>query len=160
MAKNADMHYMYDRANGNGRAELRVHHVQFFDRRMKDHRIIQWLHRQLRETRSLYVTRYDANRRRHVRSPSLGGRILNVVADRHESGTSVSHNRGVTLNTHRAASPLLRLVEGEERLGPLTNSRVFVLLQNWDGTEPKLTVTYMVLKAMDNDRRTSSSLAR
>ncbi|GFU19268.1 hypothetical protein TNCV_1087491 [Trichonephila clavipes] len=68
MAKNADMHYMYDRANGNGRAELRVHHVQFFDRRMKDHRIIQWSHRQLHETRSLYVTRYDADRRRHVRA--------------------------------------------------------------------------------------------
>ncbi|GFV96518.1 hypothetical protein TNCV_1999701 [Trichonephila clavipes] len=32
-AKNADMHYMYGRANGNGRAALRVYHGQFPDRR-------------------------------------------------------------------------------------------------------------------------------
>ncbi|GFV90895.1 hypothetical protein TNCV_3616571 [Trichonephila clavipes] len=49
-AENADMHYRYGSANGNGRADLRMHVVQFFDRRMPDHRIFQRLHRQLRCT--------------------------------------------------------------------------------------------------------------
>ncbi|GFX35660.1 hypothetical protein TNCV_744531 [Trichonephila clavipes] len=31
---NADMHYMYGSANGNGRAALRIYHAQFPDRRM------------------------------------------------------------------------------------------------------------------------------
>ncbi|GFT29017.1 hypothetical protein TNCV_3586681 [Trichonephila clavipes] len=34
-------------------------------------RIFQRLHRQLRETRSFYVTRHEAGRRRAVRSPRL-----------------------------------------------------------------------------------------
>ncbi|GFW29213.1 hypothetical protein TNCV_4132872 [Trichonephila clavipes] len=67
--KNADMHYMSSRANGNR------------------------LHRQLRETCSFHVTRYDAGRRRAVPSPSLEEDILNVVADRPESSTrAVAHH--------------------------------------------------------------------
>ncbi|GFS67245.1 hypothetical protein TNCV_2902531 [Trichonephila clavipes] len=46
-AENADMHYMYGRANGNGRDALRMYHAQSPDQRMPDHRIFQWLHRQL-----------------------------------------------------------------------------------------------------------------
>ncbi|PRD22515.1 UNVERIFIED_CONTAM: hypothetical protein NCL1_48906 [Trichonephila clavipes] len=40
-AKDADMHYMYGHVNGNGKAALRMYHVQFPDRRMPDHRIFQ-----------------------------------------------------------------------------------------------------------------------
>ncbi|GFW76704.1 hypothetical protein TNCV_4944211 [Trichonephila clavipes] len=43
-------------------------------------RHFQWLHRQLRETRSFHVTRHDAGRQRAVRSPLLEESILNVVA--------------------------------------------------------------------------------
>ncbi|GFV19150.1 hypothetical protein TNCV_3223681 [Trichonephila clavipes] len=43
-AEIADMHYMYGRANGNGRAALRRYHTQFSDPRMPDYRIFQ-LHR-------------------------------------------------------------------------------------------------------------------
>ncbi|GFW67894.1 hypothetical protein TNCV_3872241 [Trichonephila clavipes] len=68
---NAPMLYMYGRANGNGRAALRMYHAQFPDRRMPDHEIFQSLHCQLRETRSFYVTRHDAGRRRSVRNPNL-----------------------------------------------------------------------------------------
>ncbi|GFV65097.1 hypothetical protein TNCV_2304041 [Trichonephila clavipes] len=59
-AENADRHYMYGPANGNGKAELRIHHAQFSDRRMPDHGILQRLQHQ-RETRSFHVTRYDAS---------------------------------------------------------------------------------------------------
>ncbi|GFW06092.1 uncharacterized protein TNCV_4478841 [Trichonephila clavipes] len=52
-AENVDVHYMYGRANSNGRAALCVYHLQFPDPRMLDHRSFQWLHRQLRETRSI-----------------------------------------------------------------------------------------------------------
>ncbi|GFU95928.1 uncharacterized protein TNCV_252791 [Trichonephila clavipes] len=57
---------------------------------------------------------------------------------------------GGTLNSRRAASPLVGLVEGKERWGPLTTPRDFLPL-NWGGTEQKRTVACMVLKA--NDRR-------
>ncbi|GFW94398.1 uncharacterized protein TNCV_1433331 [Trichonephila clavipes] len=67
-AQKADIHYMNGRATGNGRAVLRMYHVQFPDRRMLDQRIFQRLHRQLRETRSFYVSRHNAGRRRAVRS--------------------------------------------------------------------------------------------
>ncbi|GFU33509.1 uncharacterized protein TNCV_1797561 [Trichonephila clavipes] len=59
---------------------------------------------------------------------------------------------GGTLSSRRAASPLVRLVESEERwevpVHPLD-----VLPQNWGETEPNRFVTCMVLKATANDRR-------
>ncbi|GFW39739.1 uncharacterized protein TNCV_4522291 [Trichonephila clavipes] len=67
----ADMHYMHGHANGNDRAALQIYYAQFSDRRMPDHRFFQRLYRQHRETRSFYVTRHDAGRRRAVCIPSL-----------------------------------------------------------------------------------------
>ncbi|GFX71286.1 uncharacterized protein TNCV_3410561 [Trichonephila clavipes] len=57
---------------------------------------------------------------------------------------------GDTLYSRRAASPLVRLVEGED------HAKV-VLSQNWSGNEQNRTVTCMVLKAKVNDRRKNSS---
>ncbi|GFU92923.1 transposable element Tc1 transposase [Trichonephila clavipes] len=65
----------------------------------------------------------------------------------------VPSRHGVTLNSRRAASPLVGLVAGDER--PLTLPQG-ALPQNWGGAELNRTVTYMVLMAMVNDRRTSS----
>ncbi|GFX41436.1 uncharacterized protein TNCV_3489771 [Trichonephila clavipes] len=56
----------------------------------------------------------------------------------------------VTLNSRRVASPLVWLVEGEERWEAPDHPQGFLPL-NWDGTEQKCTVTCMVLKA--NDKR-------
>ncbi|GFT29043.1 uncharacterized protein TNCV_3586921 [Trichonephila clavipes] len=102
---------MYGRANDNDTAALRMCRMHFPDRRMPDHRIFQWLHRQLRETRSFHVSRHDADRRRAVSSPSLVESMLNVVADRPESTTTaVTHYRVQALNPE---DYLLRLpVEG------------------------------------------------
>ncbi|GFV25061.1 hypothetical protein TNCV_885271 [Trichonephila clavipes] len=86
-AENADMHYIKGHADGNGRAVLRIYHVKFPDQRVSNHRIFQWLHRQIRETRSFHVTRLDAGRRRAVPNPRLKESILNVVDDRSESST-------------------------------------------------------------------------
>ncbi|GFV57671.1 hypothetical protein TNCV_2158631 [Trichonephila clavipes] len=90
------MNYTCDSANGNGRVRLRMYYLQFPDQRMPDHRIFQWLHRQLRETRSFHVTIHDASRRRAVRSPRIEESILNVVADRPES-IPVSHYESVII---------------------------------------------------------------
>ncbi|GFY06162.1 hypothetical protein TNCV_3108411 [Trichonephila clavipes] len=76
------MHYIYSRANGNGRAELLMHHAQFSDLRIPDHRTFQRFHPQLRETHSFHAMRYDAGQRRPVFSLSLEEGILNVMADR------------------------------------------------------------------------------
>ncbi|GFW41276.1 uncharacterized protein TNCV_1002691 [Trichonephila clavipes] len=101
-AENTDMNYMYGRTNGNDKAALRMCHVQFPVRRKPDHRIFQRLHRQFRETRSFYVTRHDAGRRRTVRSPSLEENTLNVVVDRFESSTrAVAHHVSVSHQTIR-----------------------------------------------------------
>ncbi|GFX92745.1 hypothetical protein TNCV_4876021 [Trichonephila clavipes] len=75
---------------------------------------------------------------------------------------------GVTLNNRRAASPLVRYVEGEESRKPSreVGERVevggsgpshAVLAQNWCGTESNSTVTCMVLKTKANDRRKNLS---
>ncbi|GFX28570.1 uncharacterized protein TNCV_1153781 [Trichonephila clavipes] len=64
----------------------------------------------------------------------------------------VPSRHGGTLNSRRAASPLERLVEGEERR-EASDPPQGVLPLNWGGTEPNRIVTYMVLKATVNDRR-------
>ncbi|GFT92894.1 uncharacterized protein TNCV_740541 [Trichonephila clavipes] len=58
---------------------------------------------------------------------------------------------GDTLNSRRAASPLVRLVEGEERW-EAPNHPQGVLPQNWGGTQQNRTVTCMVLKTKADDR--------
>ncbi|GFW50781.1 uncharacterized protein TNCV_3590631 [Trichonephila clavipes] len=64
---------------------------------------------------------------------------------------TVPSRHGGTLNSHQAASPLLRLLEEtdswETPEGPQD-----VLAQNWGGTEQNLIVTCMVHKAENNER--------
>ncbi|GFW33258.1 uncharacterized protein TNCV_2859361 [Trichonephila clavipes] len=57
-----------------------------------------------------------------------------------------------TLNSRRAASPLVRLVEEEERWEALDHPQG-VLSQNWDETELNRCAFCMVLKAAANDWR-------
>ncbi|GFV58362.1 uncharacterized protein TNCV_2556061 [Trichonephila clavipes] len=57
-----------------------------------------------------------------------------------------------TLNSRRAASSLVRLVERGKRWKAPDHSQG-VLPQNWGETELNHSVTCMVLKATDNDRR-------
>ncbi|GFY20734.1 hypothetical protein TNCV_1119681 [Trichonephila clavipes] len=66
-----------------------MYHAQFTDRRILDHRPFQRLHRLLRETRSLHVTRSDVDRQRAIRGSSLEENILNVVSVRPKSSTRV-----------------------------------------------------------------------
>ncbi|GFW73378.1 uncharacterized protein TNCV_2800421 [Trichonephila clavipes] len=60
----------------------------------------------------------------------------------------VPSSQEITLNSRRTASPLFRLVEGEERWGTSDHSQG-VLPQNWGGNEQSRTV---VLKAKTNNR--------
>ncbi|GFV99436.1 uncharacterized protein TNCV_1514061 [Trichonephila clavipes] len=64
----------------------------------------------------------------------------------------VPARHGDTLNSHRAANPLVRLVEGEERREASDHPQSDLPL-NWGGIERNRTVTCMVLKATANDRR-------
>ncbi|GFU61421.1 uncharacterized protein TNCV_845571 [Trichonephila clavipes] len=66
---------------------------------------------------------------------------------------------GVTLNSHRAASPLVWLVKGEERWEAPDHPHCFLPL-NLGGTEQKRTVTCTVLNANANDRRKILALSR
>ncbi|GFX96706.1 hypothetical protein TNCV_244931 [Trichonephila clavipes] len=61
------------------------------------------------------------------------------------------HSLRGTLNSRRAASPLVRLLEWEDKWETPDHIQD-VLPQNWGGTEKNRTVTYMVLKAKANDR--------
>ncbi|GFW61351.1 uncharacterized protein TNCV_4136691 [Trichonephila clavipes] len=65
----------------------------------------------------------------------------------------------VTLNSRRAASPLVGLAEGGERWEASDNPQG-VLPQNWGGNEPNHTVTCMVLKSKANDRRKNLAFSR
>ncbi|GFX44503.1 uncharacterized protein TNCV_4713291 [Trichonephila clavipes] len=64
--------------------------------------------------------------------------------------------QGGTLNSRRAAGPLVWLVEGEERWEVSGHPQDFPPL-NWGGTEQICTFTCIVLKAKANDRRKNSS---
>ncbi|GFU72792.1 uncharacterized protein TNCV_3712151 [Trichonephila clavipes] len=63
---------------------------------------------------------------------------------------------GGTLNSRQAASPLVWLMEREERWKAPGHPHGFLPL-NWGETEQNPTVTCMVLKAKANDRRTNSN---
>ncbi|GFV69694.1 uncharacterized protein TNCV_4508071 [Trichonephila clavipes] len=78
---------------------------------------------------------------------------LTITPKRSSSRDVVPLRHGGTLNSRRAASPLVRLEDGEERW-EAPDPPEGVLPQNWGGTELNRTVTCMVLK----DRRTSSPL--
>ncbi|GFX78575.1 uncharacterized protein TNCV_30151 [Trichonephila clavipes] len=69
----------------------------------------------------------------------------------------VPSRHGGTLNSRRAASPLMKLVEGEERWEAPDDPHG-VLPQIWDGTEQNRTVTYMVIKGKANDKRKNLAL--
>ncbi|GFT41822.1 uncharacterized protein TNCV_1666851 [Trichonephila clavipes] len=69
-----------------------------------------------------------------------------------ELDNRVPSRHGGTLNSHRAESPLVRLVEGGKRWEYPDHSQG-ALPQNWGETEQNRTVTCMVLKAKDNDKR-------
>ncbi|GFX69514.1 uncharacterized protein TNCV_380831 [Trichonephila clavipes] len=71
----------------------------------------------------------------------------------------VPSRHGGTLNCRRAASPLVRLLGGEERR-EASDQPQGLLLQNWDGTEQNRTVTCMVLKAKAKDRLKNLALHR
>ncbi|GFV56591.1 uncharacterized protein TNCV_1247861 [Trichonephila clavipes] len=58
---------------------------------------------------------------------------------------------GGTLNSYRATSPLVRLVEREKRW-KTSDQPQGVIPQNYGGTEQSPTVTCIVLKAKANDR--------
>ncbi|GFW77445.1 uncharacterized protein TNCV_2498381 [Trichonephila clavipes] len=73
--------------------------------------------------------------------------------------TIVPLQDGDIINSRRAASPLVRLVEGVERWEE-SNQPQGVLHLKWGGTKPNRTVICMVLKAAVNDRRTTSPLPR
>ncbi|GFX27977.1 hypothetical protein TNCV_773611 [Trichonephila clavipes] len=64
---------------------------------------------------------------------------------------------GSTLNSRFTASPLVRLVEGDEKF-EASDSLQDVLPQNRGGIEPNLTNTCVVLKATANDKLICSPL--
>ncbi|GFX23248.1 uncharacterized protein TNCV_4560301 [Trichonephila clavipes] len=64
--------------------------------------------------------------------------------------------QGGILNSRRAASPLVWLVEGEEWWEAPSHLQGFLPLI-WGETDQNCTVTCMVLKAKANDRRENSS---
>ncbi|GFY16800.1 uncharacterized protein TNCV_4338011 [Trichonephila clavipes] len=63
----------------------------------------------------------------------------------------VPSRHGSALNSHLAASPLVKLVEGVEKWEASGHPQG-VLPQNWGGTEQNRTVTCVVLKVKANDR--------
>ncbi|GFV73417.1 uncharacterized protein TNCV_3389331 [Trichonephila clavipes] len=78
----------------------------------------------------------------------------NLGEDRDVCKCIVLLRHGGTLNSRRAASPLVCLVE--EKWEASDHPQGFLPL-NWGGTEKNRTVTCMVLKAKANDRRKNSS---
>ncbi|GFU68014.1 hypothetical protein TNCV_2823571 [Trichonephila clavipes] len=85
---------------------------------------------------------------------SVGGTVLKKM---NVLGAQVTLWRGVTLNNHRATSPLVRLAEMKERWETSDHFQG-IFAKNWGGTQPNRTITCLLLKATANGRRKSSSL--
>ncbi|GFT48474.1 uncharacterized protein TNCV_3822591 [Trichonephila clavipes] len=88
--------------------------------------------------------------------PTQQGLGSNPGEDRDVRKCIVPLRHGDTLNSRRATSPLVKLVEGEERWEAPGHPQVFIPL-NWGGTEQNCTVTCFVLTAKADDRRKNSS---
>ncbi|GFV41273.1 transposable element Tcb2 transposase [Trichonephila clavipes] len=89
-----------------------------------------------------------------INDPKKNTVFLNIFLPNHIVIKSISRIPKCafgTLNSHRAASPLVRLGEGEERW-EIPDPPQCVLPQNWVGIEKNRTITCMVLKATANDR--------
>ncbi|GFT10205.1 uncharacterized protein TNCV_3734961 [Trichonephila clavipes] len=77
---------------------------------------------------------------------------MNAPQGRHDAGYAVSMKGPiVALKSLRTASPLVRLVEDEQRW-EVPNQPQGILSQNWGENELNHSVTCMVLKATANDR--------
>ncbi|GFX49914.1 uncharacterized protein TNCV_1031651 [Trichonephila clavipes] len=70
----------------------------------------------------------------------------------------VPSQHGGILNSHRAACPLVKLMDGEERRDA-SDQPQGVHPQNWDGAEQNRSVNRMVLIAKAKDRRKSLALS-
>ncbi|GFT12809.1 hypothetical protein TNCV_5095431 [Trichonephila clavipes] len=64
-----------------------------------------------------------------------------VFESRRRHGCIMPSRHGGTLNSSRAASPLVRLVEREKRWEVPAPTPLGGLLQNWGGTEKNRTIT-------------------
>ncbi|GFV84747.1 uncharacterized protein TNCV_4297291 [Trichonephila clavipes] len=80
------------------------------------------------------------------------GLSLNPGEDTDVCKRIVSSRYGGTLNSRRVASPVMRLVKGEESWEDPEYPQD-VLFQNWGETEQNHSVTCMVLKATANNNR-------
>ncbi|GFX27533.1 uncharacterized protein TNCV_4995881 [Trichonephila clavipes] len=89
-------------------------------------------------TARLYLIKHILKKKWHVDPKRFA--IPGIVPSRH----------GGTLNGRRAASPLVRLVEGEEKWEYPDHPQTCL---NWDETELQRYIACMVLKATANDRR-------
>ncbi|GFW00049.1 uncharacterized protein TNCV_3568391 [Trichonephila clavipes] len=104
-----------------------------------------------RRKTSLEKTRAGRFRKRRGESQSFFGLGSNPGEGMAVCECIVPPRHGGSLKSRQAASPLVRLVEGEERWKAPDHPQG-VLPQNWGGNEQNRTC--MVLKTTDNDRRT------
>ncbi|GBM94632.1 hypothetical protein AVEN_20061-1 [Araneus ventricosus] len=77
----ADMHFMYDLANGNDLEAERLYRQRFPRRHVIDQKLFERLHRYLCETGSFLSGMHDAERGRSVRTPQVVEDILQGVGE-------------------------------------------------------------------------------
>ncbi|GBL77885.1 hypothetical protein AVEN_143221-1 [Araneus ventricosus] len=83
----ADMHFMYDLANGNALEAERLYRQRFPRRHVTDRKMFERLHRCLCETGSFVTGMHDTGRSRSVRAPQVVEGILQRVEDRPDIST-------------------------------------------------------------------------
>ncbi|KAJ4447453.1 hypothetical protein ANN_09460 [Periplaneta americana] len=88
----ADIIFMYGRANGNGREAVRLYQMAFPDRRQPNHQTFVAVYRRVAETGTVAPQTGDRGRPRVVRMPNLEEDILHCVED-----DPVSEDRNVVI---------------------------------------------------------------
>ncbi|GFY09750.1 DUF4817 domain-containing protein [Trichonephila clavipes] len=103
----ADIHFIYDLADGNGRAAVRLYRERYPTRRQPNHQTFARVHQNLVERGSFRAAIEGTGRRRLARTPIFEEGVLHAVNQ--TPGTSV---RALAASTGRSPTTIHRVLQG------------------------------------------------
>ncbi|GFV01340.1 general transcription factor II-I repeat domain-containing protein 2B [Trichonephila clavipes] len=103
----ADIHFIYDLADGNGRAAVRLYRERYPTRRQPNHQTFARVHQNLVERGSFRAAIEGTGRRRIARTPIFEEGVLHAVDQ--TPGTSV---RALAASTGRSPTTIHRVLQG------------------------------------------------
>ncbi|GFV01344.1 uncharacterized protein TNCV_2125701 [Trichonephila clavipes] len=146
----ADIHFIYDLADGNGRAAVRLYRERYPTRRQPNHQTFARVHQNLVERGSFRAAIEGTGRRRIARTPIFEEGVLHAVDQ--TPGTSV---RALAASTGRSPTTIHRVLQGAA-LHPFQVQRVQSLQP--DDPPRRATFAQWFLNQIEADMHFASSV--